>query len=74
MLETVTISLIEYINDEDSNNTCINKIIIKTMIISIKSPDDEDAKDGEPKSDASPQRLKMGTGTSAKLELTSFKN
>ena len=74
MLETVTISFIEYINGEDSNNTCINKIIIKTMIISIKSPDDEDAKDGEPKSDASPQRLEMGTGTSAKLELTSFKN
>ena len=50
MLEIVTISLIEYINDEvcqDSNNTCINKIIMKT--ISIKSPDDEDAKDGEPK-------------------------
>ena len=73
MLETVTISLIEYINDEDSNNTCINKIIIKTMIISIKSPDDEDAEDGEPKSNASPQRLEMGTGTSTKLELMSFK-
>ena len=70
MLEIVTISLIEYINDEvrqDSNNTCINKIIMKT--ISIKSPDDEDAEDGEPKSDASPQRLEMGTGTSTKLEL-----
>ena len=66
MLEIVTISLIEYINDEvrqDSNNTCINKIIMKT--ISIKSPDDEDAEDGEPKSDASPQGLEMGTGASA---------
>ena len=66
MLEIVTISLIEYINDEvcqDSNNTCINKIIMKT--ISIKSPDDEDAEDGEPKSDASPQGLKMGTSASA---------
>ena len=40
----------------------------------IKSPDDEDAKDGEPKSDASPQRLEMGTGASAKLELASFKS
>ena len=40
----------------------------------IKSPDDEDAEDGEPKSDASPQGLKMGTGTSAKLELTSLKS
>ena len=66
MLEIVTISLIEYINDEvcqDSNNTCINKIIMKT--ISIKSPDDEDAEDGEPKSDTSPQGLEMGTGASA---------
>ena len=45
--------------------TMIISIIIKTMIISIKSPDDEDAKDGEPKSDASPQGLKMGTGASA---------
>ena len=66
MLEIVTISLIEYINDEvrqDSNNTCINKIIMKT--ISNKSPNDEDAKDGEPKSDTSPQGLKMGTGASA---------
>ena len=66
MFEIVTISFIEYINDEVrqySNNTCINKIITKT--ISIKSPDDEDAKDGEPKSDAPPQGLKMGTGASA---------
>ena len=73
MLEIVTISSIEYINDEDSNNTCINKIIMKTMIILImiktmimliKSPDNEDAKDREPKSDASPQGLKMGTRAS----------
>ena len=75
MLEVVIISFIECINFEvrqDSNNTCINKIIMKT--ISIKSPDDEDAKDGEPKSDASPQRLEMGTGASAELELSSFKS
>ena len=50
MLEIVII--VEYINDEDSNNTYINKImmntmiisiIIKTMIISIKSSDNKDA-------------------------------
>ena len=35
------------------------------LIMLIKSPDDEDAEDGEPKSDASPQGLKMGTGASA---------
>ena len=52
----------------------IISIIIKTMIILIKLPDDKDAEDGEPKSDASPQRLEMGTGASAKLELTSFKS
>ena len=52
----------------------IISIKIKTMIISIKSPDDEDAKDREPKSDASPQRLEMGTGASAELELSSFKS
>jgi len=44
------------------------------LIVLIKSPDDEDAEDGESKSDASPQGLKMGTGTSAKLELTSLKS
>ena len=37
---------------------------IKTIIISIKSPDDKDAEYGETKSDASPQRLKMGTRAS----------
>ena len=41
------------------------------VIMLIKSPDDED---GEPKSDASTQRLEMGTSTSAKLELLSFKS
>ena len=41
------------------------------LIMLIKSPDDED---GEPKSDASTQRLEMGTSTSAKLELLSFKS
>ena len=49
MSEIVTISFIEYINDEDSNNTCIKKIKMKTMMISIKSPDNEDARDKEPK-------------------------
>ena len=52
MLEIVTTSFIKYITDEvrqDSQNTCINRIIIKTMNILIKSPGNEDAKDGEPK-------------------------
>ena len=43
------------------------------LIMLIKSPDDEDAEDGESKSNASPQRLEMGTGSSAELELTSVK-